>query len=160
MPTATAPPNRAVTPTLWLLAAAWTGAILWAGSDDGSLTNSSRYLLPLIKWLMPDAGFEARIEVLHFIRKLAHVVEYGILALLVWAALRSSRSALLRAAGLALVWVIAIAACDEFRQSLLDSRSGSAHDVALDAFGGALALAIAIAYTRVMQRGRGPVTPA
>jgi VanZ family protein len=152
--------KRRRTRVLWALAVLWTGVILWAGSDQGSLTNTSRFLFPLIRWLMPDASFEARIEVLHAIRKAAHVIEYAILALLVWAALRSNRSVIARAAGFAIVWVIAIAACDELRQSLLASRTASIHDVAIDASGGALALAVAIAYTRWMQRARRPVAEA
>ena len=149
---------RPATAALWLAVAAWSGVILWAGGEDGSAVNTSRFLLPIIRWLMPDAAFEARLEVLSLVRKSAHLIEYGVLALLVWAALRSKRTTLLRAAGLALAWVTAVAACDEFRQSLLADRSGSIRDVALDLTGGILALAVAIAYTRLMRRAPSPVT--
>jgi VanZ family protein len=78
-----------------------------------------------------------------------------LLALFTLSALRaSSRAAMLRLAGLALVWVLAIAACDEARQSFSATRTGSAWDVGLDVSGGVLALALAIAYTRVMQLRR------
>lgn len=143
---------------LWGLAAAWTAVILWAGSDSYSAAKTSRFLLPFVRWLMPDAGFHEQWQVLVFLRKAAHVVEYGLLAWLAWAALFSTwRRALLRAAGLALVWVVAVAAIDEIRQGYVESRTGSAWDVGLDVAGGVLALALAIAYTRFMQRGRRPV---
>ena len=144
--------------TRWLLAAAWTIVILWAGSDSYSAARTSRYLLPLVRWLLPDASFQTHWEVLVFLRKAAHVVEYAILAWLAWLALFTSwRGTLLRSAGLALVWVLGIAAFDEIRQGFVDSRTGSIFDVALDVTGGVLALALAIAYTRWMQRERAPV---
>jgi hypothetical protein len=149
--------SRPATAALWLGVVVWTGVTLWAGGEDGATANTSRWLFPIIRWLIPDASFEARFEVLSLVRKSAHLIEYGLLALLAWAAVRASHVALLRATGLALLWVVAIAACDEFRQSLLANRTGSIRDVALDLTGGILALAVAITYTRFMQRGRSPV---
>jgi VanZ family protein len=53
--------------------------------------------------------------------------------------------------------VVVIASYDEIRQGLIDSRTGSIVDVAIDLSGGILALALAIAYTRFMQPERGSV---
>jgi VanZ family protein len=142
----------------WLLVAAWTALILWAGSGSYSAANTSRFLLPLVRWLLPDALFQTHWQLMIFARKAAHVVEYAVLAWLCWLALRATlHNALLRIAGLALIWVIAVASFDEIRQSTLASRSGSGFDVALDVFGGVLALTLAIAYTRRMRRKREPV---
>jgi len=146
------------TAALWLLVAAWTGLILWAGSDSYSADNTSRFLGPFLRWLLPDASTETHQELLFGLRKLAHVIEYAVLGLLTWLALTTSRRGEpWRSAGLALGWVIAIAAIDEIRQGFIDSRTGSAWDVALDVTGGVLALALAIAYTRSMQRRQSPV---
>ena len=140
---------------VWLLALLWTGLVLWAGSDNLSASKTSRFLVPLVRWLLPDANPRTHWELIFAIRKAAHLIEYGILAWLTWLALFSTyRRALLRYAGLALAWVLVIAAFDEVRQGLVESRTGSIVDVAIDLSGGILALALAIAYTRCMQRKR------
>jgi VanZ family protein len=158
MTTPASPKLSRTTAALWLLAVLWTGLILWAGSDDYSLAKTSRFLLPLLHWLLPDADGPTQWQVIFAIRKAAHLIEYGVLAWLAWLALFSTyRRALLRYAGLALAWVVVVAAFDEFRQGLIDSRTGSIVDVAIDLSGGVLALALAIAYTRFMQRTRGSV---
>jgi VanZ family protein len=143
---------------LWLLALLWTGIVLWLGGDAASSSATSRFLRPLLRWLLPDASPYELYRIHMGLRKGAHVAEYGLLALLAWSALRASaRAAMLRLAGLALVWVLAIAACDEGRQSFSAARTGSPWDVALDVFGGVLALALAIAYTRLMHSRRAPL---
>ncbi len=140
---------------IWLLVLLWTGIILWAGGDEANAIATSRFLRPLLRWLMPDASYHELVRIHMGIRKGAHLAEYGVLALFTLSALRAStRAAMLRLAGLALVWVLAIAACDEARQSFAATRTGSAWDVGLDVAGGVLALALAIAYTRVMQARR------
>jgi VanZ family protein len=155
--TTTAPPR--ITPTvatLWLLVALWTALILWAGSDNLSMSNSSRYLVPFLRWLLPDADSRTLWKVIVALRKAAHLIEYAILAWVTWLALFSTfRRALLRFIGLALAWVLVVAAFDEIRQSMVESRTGSIVDVAIDLTGGVLALALAITYTRFMQRKRG-----
>jgi VanZ family protein len=156
MTTPASPKISRTSAAIWLLAALWTGLILWAGSDSYSLAKTSRILLPLLRWLLPDADQRTHWDVIFAIRKAAHLIEYGVLAWLCWLALFSTyRRALLRYAGLALAWVVVVAAFDEFRQGLIDSRTGSIVDVAIDFAGGILALALAIAYTRYMQRERG-----
>jgi len=157
MTTNAAPKITRKTAALWLFAAAWTALILWAGTDTYSAAKTSRFLLPIVRWLLPDANIQTHWQLLVSLRKAAHVVEYAILAWLTWLALFSTwRRALLRAVGLALVWVLATAALDEIRQSFVESRTGSVWDIALDITGGVLALTLAIAYTRFMQRRREP----
>ena len=68
------------------------------------------------------------------LRKLAHMTEFGVLALLWWRALRTASP--LPAAAIA----IAYAVTDELHQSFVDGRHGSPLDVAIDATGVALAL--------------------
>ncbi len=146
--------------TLWLLALLWTAAVLWAGGEHGSAAASSRFLWPLLRSLLPDASWATLIQIHIYIRKGAHVVEYGVLALLTLSALHASvRATALRLVLLALVWVLAIAMCDEARQALSTTRTGSAWDVALDVSGGILALTLAIAYTRAMHSRRTPQAP-
>jgi VanZ family protein len=140
---------------IWLLVLLWTGIILWAGGDEANLTATSRFFGPLLRWLLPDASPYELYRIHMVIRKGAHLAEYGLLALFTLSALRaSSRAAMLRLAGLALVWVLAVAACDEIRQANSLARTGSAWDVALDLSGGILALALALAYIRATRFGR------
>jgi VanZ family protein len=138
----------------WLWVILWSVVVLWAGGESASAAATSRFLGPLLHWLLPDPAPETLARVHWLIRKGAHVVEYGVLALLTLAALRASvrvqRAAL--AAG-ALTWVALVASFDEARQAATPTRTGSLGDVALDVAGGVLALTVAIVYTRVMRAG-------
>ncbi len=138
----------------WLGPVLWTFVILGLGSDSFAHSETSRFLGPLIRFLLPSWEDAAQAELLFWVRKLAHVVEYGVLAVLVVIAmLRSSEARALRAEllrssrcwpalAIAMLWVLGVAGFDEYRQSLSDHRTGTSRDVALDAFGGGLALAL------------------
>jgi VanZ family protein len=76
------------------------------------------------------------------LRKLAHMTEYGVLALLWWRALRT-RSPLPGAA-----IAVAYAVSDEFHQHFVEGRHGAPVDVLIDAAG----VALAIAAYRVQRR--------
>ncbi len=135
----------------WLLVLLWTGVVLWLGGDDASANTTSRFIGRFLRWLVPDATPAVLDRIHFFIRKGAHVGEYGVLALLtLLALLANTRAAALRLALPALAWVLAVAVCDEIRQATSLARTGSVWDVALDLSGGILALALALAYTRVM----------
>lgn len=83
------------------------------------------------------------------VRKLAHLTEYAVLGWLAARAFATSSLEFLRRywflAGLVLV--IFQAAMDEYHQSLLASRTGSAYDSLIDITGGLLALLL-FAYLR------------
>jgi VanZ family protein len=126
----------------WLIALGW-GAFIWnLGSDEFSMSSTSRILGPLLSWLSPESTAVQRQEALVAIRKLAHVAEYALFALLVARAIAIAFSARTRTvfAG-TLLAVTALAAADEFRQAWSQLRTGSPTDVALDVTGGLLALA-------------------
>jgi VanZ family protein len=75
--------------------------------------------------------------VLDFVRKCAHVAEYGLLALLAWrAALMTTRLGALATAGVAISPVVLLALVDEGRQAFSDARTGTGGDVLLDIAGG------------------------
>lgn len=91
------------------------------------------------------------------LRKAAHVTEFALLTLLWARALRGLGSGVVRrgapwvAAAIALGW----AAVDERHQHFVEGRVGSTHDVAIDAIGVAIALAL-MRWTPVGRRlGRG-----
>jgi VanZ family protein len=149
------PPVRVA--AAWLLVAVWAAVVWWLGSEQFSAGATSRYLLPLINWLFPDAPPEQRFAMLMTIRKLAHPTVYAVLAGLSFrAALVSGVSGLARGAAIALAIAIATAGLDELRQSQTSTRTGAASDVVLDAAGASLALA-ALSYVR--RRGRVAAAP-
>ena len=133
----------------WFWVLAWIAVVQGFASDAFAANETSRIIIPLLRWLFPDA--DARwISNAHFvIRKLSHFVVYAILALLVLRAFRlvvDRSPAWLAAASLALT--LAVAAVDEGRQSLARSRTGAVSDVALDMSGAAAALLLAHAIRR------------
>jgi len=157
MPTQTPAKAETRVSRAWLLVLLWAAVVLTLGSDDGSAHVTSRFIGPLLQWLLPDTP-QATLDQLHgLIRKAAHVVEYGVLALLAQRGFSARGStSRWRPAGPTLIVVLAVAVLDESRQALSATRTGSAGDVALDLAGGVLALAFAIAYTRVMEVRRRP----
>lgn len=106
---------------LWLPVIVWTIVILWASNDTFSSGQSRGWLSMLV-------GQEVAEGVNIAIRKLGHVVAYGILGALTWRADRR--------VAIGMVVVLAVAVTDEWRQSLTISRTGTPWDVLLDVVGG------------------------
>jgi VanZ family protein len=130
----------------WLPALFWMALMFTASTDLMSAEHTSRFLVPLLRWLYPDITW-ATIDHIHFLmRKGAHLSEYAILALLLWRALRlhrvSVRGSLWPQATLALAVAIAFAATDEYHQAFVASRGASPIDVLIDSCGAALGLAL------------------
>jgi len=131
--------------------AAWVALILGLGSAGFSADTTSRFLRPLLAWLLPGAAPES-LHALHFAaRKAAHLLEYAVLALLGWRAARQHLTRL-SASALTVGLVFAVAIVDEARQAGLAARSGSPRDVALDVAGGCLALALLLALRALRRR--------
>jgi VanZ family protein len=136
----------------WAALALWTACVLWLGSGNFDAGTTSRFFAPLLRWLLPDAPPEQVATLVGAIRKLAHPVEYALLAWLAFRTLALSgvaRSAVAAAGALALA--LAVAGVDEARQAGLATRTGALGDVALDA-GGALG---AVAAAAALRRRRG-----
>lgn len=119
----------------WLPVVAWMVFInpLNTGLTAG---NTSRIIIPILTWLMPNASIET-ITLYHTaIRKTAHFLEYAFLVFLLFRAIGAGRS--VRRPG----WVIAAgvialayAGLDEFLQSMIASRTGSPYDWLIDSAG-------------------------
>jgi VanZ family protein len=136
----------------WLPVLVWMALILWM---------SSRSDLPIRT--NPQTG--ETIRTTFTMAKLAHVFEYGVLALLLLRALMSAHGGLqvpLRTA--AVVTVIAaglFGGLDELRQSMTPTREPRLADIALDAASAAAACLVAGGWQRYRRRGsatgdRGP----
>jgi VanZ family protein len=124
----------------WLPPLLWMTVIWLMSSDAGSLQQTSRILVPLLRWLFPWAS-PSEIDLMHFLaRKLGHVGEYAILAALWLRALHGGRRlALSTSAWAALAISIGWAIVDELHQSTVASRTASGTDVMIDAAGAGLA---------------------
>ena len=128
---------RFLPPVLWMAAIAIFSSELFGADRTGG------YVLAILARLLPWAGTET-LHALHgLLRKLGHVVEYGILAALWLRALAPGGAvgqASARAAWWAVGLAVAYAGIDELRQGLAPNRSPSGWDVLVDAAGAALAV--------------------
>jgi VanZ family protein len=136
-------PDEGVSSFYWR----WGPLILWMllisglSTDAFSAAETGRLLLPLLRFLFPSMS-PATLILLHGVtRKAAHVVEFAILALLWYRALKGSASgwqtkAMLRA----FVLAAAFGALDEAHQLFVPSRTASIGDVGWDSLGAVLGL--------------------
>lgn len=120
----------------------WIGVILSLSSGLGSMSNTSRFIRPILQFLFPQAS-EETIQLIHgYIRKLAHLTEYAILAFLSSRALISSSISFLRNYWFlaTFILVVFVAIADETNQSFTTSRTASLTDLLLDCLGGLIAI--------------------
>ena len=136
------PPSRTISRYLPLIL--WMAFISFASTGNFSAGNTSRIIGPLVLWLFPNTTPETLLAIHGITRKLAHLTEYALLAILAARAFRGSPRAALRArwflASLALVVVYAL--IDEYHQSFVPSRTGTIYDSLIDITGGLAALII------------------
>jgi VanZ family protein len=129
----------------WLPVLAWMTLIFLGSGDVLSSANTSRFLGPLLHWLFPGWSASTLADAIHILRKTGHVTEYGVLALLLWRALRRPVAGDPRPwswglARLTLLLAMCYAATDEFHQAFVPTREARVRDVMLDTCGAAAAL--------------------
>ncbi len=122
----------------------WIAVILLASTMQGSMSNTSRFIRPLLIFLFPSAPEETLIIYHGYIRKFAHFAEYATLAFFASRAFRSSSIGIVRKYWFvfALGLVALIALIDEYNQSFNPARTGSIYDFLLDVSGGIFMLII------------------
>jgi hypothetical protein len=129
----------------WLPLLIWLGVIFVGSTSVLSAEHTSRYSVPFLLWLKPGMSRNAIWTILVVVRKCAHVIEYAVLALLLWRALRSVptlRTRTFVVFGAVLLGCALVAASDEFHQTFVKSRTPSVRDVLLDVGGAFLGLMI------------------
>ena len=135
----------------WLAVLLWMAVIFVMSTDLGSGEHTSRFIDPLLLWLMPQIS-PAGIARAHFlIRKAGHLTEYAILGILLWRAwtiptVGSNPPWRWKTALFSLSLAAAYAAGDEFHQSFVPSRGASVQDVIIDACGAILGLMVLRAF--------------
>jgi VanZ family protein len=129
---------------------AWMLLIFAGSSDVLSAEHTSRFLVPLLRWLDPTISVQAIIAIHFTLRKIGHFTEYAILALLLWRGMRASFGAVAKGMIAAAVFLIttAFAASDEFHQSFVATRTASSHDVMIDCMGALAAVLLCWMFTR------------
>jgi VanZ family protein len=129
---------------LWWPALVWAVVISTFSTGAFASENTSRIIIPLLRWLLPHASPETLSELHHLIRKSAHFIEYFILSLLVLRGIRAGRKE--NHLGWALVAIGIAGGCaalDEFHQSFVPGRTAAVTDVLLDTAGGVAAQLVA-----------------
>lgn len=131
----------------------WMAVIFWASSDAESGRRGARFLGPLLRWVMPGAPPATIDEIIFLVRKLAHVSEYAVLAILAYRLFLVGPAAPgpgrpMRSLALAWGFCILYAASDEWHQSFVPTRVGTAWDVLIDAAGAGLGLGLASVWRR------------
>jgi VanZ family protein len=142
-------PSRHTVLLAWIPAIIWVMVIATESTKTFSANHTFTWLSRLV-WLFQIKLTGMQILYLNgMLRKLGHFTGYAILS---WVAFRGWTETLawqkfrrtgrvirrwhLRAAVLAVLCTIAVAALDEFHQSFLAGRTGVFHDVILDSMGG------------------------
>jgi VanZ family protein len=127
----------------YALASIWLGVVLFLGSADFAAANTAPFILPVLKQLAPGAS-NAQLHATHMLlRKLTHLAEFALLALLWFSAIVGRTGRPVRAAWLALLVCLACAVADEAHQAITPARTGSVRDVLIDVSGAAGAVLIA-----------------
>src|ERR1700736_4562708 len=132
----------------WMPAIVWMALIFLGSTDLLSAEHTSRFLVPFLRWLDPQISFTTLNAIQLGIRKLGHLTEYAILAVLLWHALRSGTRWQMKMSILFFIaWIACaiFAASDEFHQSFVPSRTASPVDVMIDICGALIGLAICLA---------------
>ena len=124
----------------WIALLVWVGVIFFFSTDSFSSSDTSRILMPVLKFLLPSLSPE-HLQTAHIVcRKAGHVLEYFVLGVLAWRAVTASPAGWLRPELFTIALVLAVALSDEFHQSFMPSRTGALADVGFDLFGGIMGL--------------------
>jgi len=121
--------------------------IFGASTDLLSSSHTSRFIGPVLRWMVPGISEHSIKNVQLAVRKAGHVTEFAVLALLLYRATRRTLNCCPESwcspgARWAFVGALLYAASDEWHQSFVPSRGSSIHDVLIDAGGALLGLVL------------------
>jgi len=133
----------------WLPLFIWLGVIFVGSTEVMSAEQTSRFVVPFLRWLKPDISIETVVFIHFLIRKLGHLTEYAILAMLFWRGVYRGMNLRMKISILFLLaWLAAaiFAVTDEFHQSFVPSRTASPIDVMIDICGAMIGLIICMMF--------------
>ena len=144
----------------WVVRDYWAPLLVWVlltytfSSDMFSAAETSRFIVPVLEFLFPWLSREWILALHGVVRKLGHIAEYFVMAILTYRAVRlSSRTT--AAIILSGLFVLSVASLDELRQTWTLYRGGSPFDVGYDCFGGLLGIWL---FVKIECRRRGSAT--
>lgn len=138
----------------WLWVGLCVVMIFTFSSESFSAIQTGGFLAPFLRWLFPEITSRQILDIHFVLRKLAHLTEYAVLAMLSLRALRLTIDVpVLRVVGLTLLIVLGVAGLDELRQSYLPARTGSPIDVCINLVGGGIGVLLVILVHRVFGVG-------
>jgi VanZ family protein len=123
----------------WLPVIGWAAFIFLFSTSTFGAEQTGAFVLPLLERLFPWLSDAQRVIVHGVIRKTAHLVEYGILSVLWFRALRRGAWGFGASQALSLGAVAIYAVSDEWHQSFVLNRTGAAADVGFDIAGACIA---------------------
>lgn len=131
--------------TYWAVVLVWMAVIFILSTSLGSPEHTGRFIEPIVRWFKHDISRAAMQNIHLTIRKMAHVINYAVLAVLLWSAMAhwsGERKPAWRwkLALLAFVLAMAHGVVDECHQLLVPGRVGCALDVLIDSGGALLGL--------------------
>ena len=151
------PPQTMISAWLraWWPALVWCTLIFLASTDGLSAERTSRFFVPLLRWLFPSMSYDRIDDIHHIFRKIAHFVEYFIFFLLIYRGVRGARKGFYWSWGV-LAWAIAAiySLSDEFHQIFVPSRGPSIWDSLLDSTGAFVALLVVFLLYRYFRRAQ------
>jgi VanZ family protein len=130
----------------WAPLVVWLVTIFFLSTDAFSALETSRIIVPILVFFFPHSS-TGQLEFWHsVIRKLAHITEYFILAILVYRSLKHEQPDLVQAKLRTIVFVVFAATFDELHQRFTVSRGASPIDVGYDCLGAVWALWLITTY--------------
>ena len=118
----------------------WIAVIFCFSTDSFSGAETSRIIIPALKFVFPHSS-PAQLEFGHLVcRKAGHLLEYFVLGFLVWRAFDPMEASAMKVMPFMLALVLAVAVSDELHQFFVPSRTSAWTDVGYDFIGGTLAL--------------------
>jgi len=130
----------------------WSPLILWLvvififSTDAFASSETSRVITPALQLLFPWLSTD-QLEFWHaFLRKLGHITEYFVLAVLTYRVLRQYKSDLIQAKLRTLSFVVFAGTFDELHQRFTFFRTASPVDIGYDSLGAVVALLIITTY--------------
>jgi VanZ family protein len=140
---------------VWWPALLWAMVIFGASTDAFSSEHTSRYIDPVLRWLVPSASQDSIFYMHHLVRKAAHFVEYFVFFVFIYRGIRRSRPGWHWRWAFSAWFIAALySALDEFHQTFVVSRGPSAWDSLLDSTGALVALFTVFFLYRRYQRAR------
>lgn len=145
----------------WAPVVVWATCISWFSTGAFSAQSTNSYIDPVLRYFFGELAPETFRFAHTIIRKSAHFLEYGVLAILLCRALmdpgvRPTPAILIRV----ILWCAVYACLDELHQLFVPKRTGSLYDSLLDTAGATVGALLLRAWRSGSPSSTGTALPA